>query len=385
VTKAVVLCFVGGYLPGFRFGGPVRSISTMVDLLSHDFDFRIVTPDRDLGCHVPYEGVSANQWTKVGGASVFYASPSALSFSSVVRLIRETPHDVLYLNSFFSLRFSLFQRIAIRLGLVPPRPCVMAPRGEFSSGALRIKRWKKIPFMWLVRFFRIDRDVVWHATSETELQEIKSALKYMRSNAVVAAAEVSGQVVLRREIVRASSKTLRIVFISRLAEKKNLHFLLSALQYLQTPVILDIYGSVEDERYWAKCKAAMNSLPHHIRVTYCGEVTPQSIQDVFSLYDLFAFPTHGENYGHVIAESLGSGTPVLLSDQTPWVPDRGEALTVLPLDLPAWSSALEKWALLSDQERRARGVKALEYWSAFEKTDERTQQNIDLFKLALAT
>jgi glycosyltransferase involved in cell wall biosynthesis len=30
------------------------------------------------------------------------------------------------------------------------------------------------------------------------------------------------------------------------------------------------------------------------------------------------FPTHGGNYGHVIAELLSVGTPVLLSDQTPW-------------------------------------------------------------------
>ena len=74
---------------------------------------------------------------------------------------------------------------------------------------------------------------------------------------------------------------------------------------------------------------------------------------------------------------------MLLSDQTPWLPDNEEAVTVLPLDMPAWASALEKWALFSDQERRARGEKALEYWSDIERFDERKQQNIDLFMLAL--
>lgn len=29
-------------------------------------------------------------------------------------------------------------------------------------------------------------------------------------------------------------------------------------------------------------------------------------------------PTQGENYGHVFIEALSSGTPILLSDQTPW-------------------------------------------------------------------
>src|SRR5690606_20694183 len=39
---------------------------------------------------------------------------------------------------------------------------------------------------------------------------------------------------------------------------------------------------------------------------------------LFSKYDLFFLPTRGENYGHVIAEALSMGTPVLISDQTPW-------------------------------------------------------------------
>jgi glycosyltransferase involved in cell wall biosynthesis len=30
------------------------------------------------------------------------------------------------------------------------------------------------------------------------------------------------------------------------------------------------------------------------------------------------FPTLGENFGHVIAESLSASCPVICSDQTPW-------------------------------------------------------------------
>ena len=39
---------------------------------------------------------------------------------------------------------------------------------------------------------------------------------------------------------------------------------------------------------------------------------------VFSSYDVFLFPTFGENYGHVIAEALMAGCVVITSDQTPW-------------------------------------------------------------------
>ncbi len=33
---------------------------------------------------------------------------------------------------------------------------------------------------------------------------------------------------------------------------------------------------------------------------------------------LFFLPTHGENFGHAIAEAFAAGVPVLISDTTPW-------------------------------------------------------------------
>jgi glycosyltransferase involved in cell wall biosynthesis len=35
-------------------------------------------------------------------------------------------------------------------------------------------------------------------------------------------------------------------------------------------------------------------------------------------HKLFLIPTLGENFGHVIFESLAVGCPVLISDRTPW-------------------------------------------------------------------
>lgn len=42
------------------------------------------------------------------------------------------------------------------------------------------------------------------------------------------------------------------------------------------------------------------------------------VPDKLAEYDLFFLPTLGENFGHVIAEALSSGLPVLISDTTPW-------------------------------------------------------------------
>ena len=51
---------------------------------------------------------------------------------------------------------------------------------------------------------------------------------------------------------------------------------------------------------------------------YCGALQHDEVKPVLSRYDALLFPTFSENYGHVIAESLMVGTPVIISDQTPW-------------------------------------------------------------------
>ena len=83
-------------------------------------------------------------------------------------------------------------------------------------------------------------------------------------------------------------------------------------------MVFDVYGPIEDQSHWDICKGIIDKTPSNIQINYCGAVEPDNIAATFDCYDLFLFPTLGENYGHVIAESLTVGTPVLISDRTPW-------------------------------------------------------------------
>ena len=47
VPKLKILTFIGWYLPGYRGGGPTRTLANMVDRLGDEFEFKIVTSDRD--------------------------------------------------------------------------------------------------------------------------------------------------------------------------------------------------------------------------------------------------------------------------------------------------------------------------------------------------
>ena len=69
-----VLVFIDWYYPAFKAGGPIRSISNMISLLSEDINFFIVTGDRDLLDKKPFKYVKFNAWIKQDNYSIIYTS-----------------------------------------------------------------------------------------------------------------------------------------------------------------------------------------------------------------------------------------------------------------------------------------------------------------------
>ncbi len=120
----------------------------------------------------------------------------------------------------------------------------------------------------------------------------------------------------------AEGRALRMVFLSRISPMKNLDYLLRILKKVTRQMDVSLYGTLENAEYWAECERLIQELPSHIVVHYYGEVNPRDVHNVFAEHDVFFFPTRGENFGHVIFESLSVGTSVVLSDQTPWTHDQ---------------------------------------------------------------
>jgi len=320
--KPIILVLSDYYLPGFKSGGPVRTIANMVGQLGDEFKFRIITRDRDMLDTLSYESVSVDQWNSVGKASVFYASPDRLGFSSLVKLINDTPHDILYLNSFFSYIFTILPLLARRLGKLPNRPVVLAPRGEFSLGALGIgilKTLKKKVFIAAAKYAGIYRNITWQASSEHEAQDIKRVFPGSDSKIHVAP-DLTPMLDEKQfgQIKRETNEPLKILFLSRIAPMKNLDFALEVLETVSSRAEFHIYGTIEDHSYWDNCRKIIERMPPNVSVSYYGAVNHEEVYGIMQSHDLFFLPTKGENFGHVIFEALSGGTPVLISDQTPW-------------------------------------------------------------------
>ncbi len=333
----------------------MRTLSTMVDRLGDEYRFRVLTRDRDLGDTEPYQGILPDSWLPVGKAEVCYLSPRALSLRKLRALLQNTEHDAVFLNSFFSPPFTIKPLLLRRLGLIPRVPFIVAPRGEFSPGALSHKSLKKRAYLGLARVLGLYQGTTWQAASQYEEEHIRhlfgEQVPVVVAPSLPSAPHRAEESLPRREKVAGR---LKIVFLSRVSRQKNLSGALTMLKGLRGEVQLNIYGPLEDRSYWLKCQKIIDSLPRNVQVRYQGGVTYDRVIDVLADHDLFFLPSHGENFGHVVLEALLAGCPVLISDQTPWrdLQSKGVGWD-LPLEQPErFRAALQRCINMDSQEYR---------------------------------
>ena len=142
-NKKTILIFIDWYVPGYKAGGPIKSIYSLVRYFENDFNFLVITSDTDFGETAPYPSVKSDTWVKVNNSvSVFYTSKTFLNRRNILNLMKGIKFDVIYLNSFFSFYFSLLPLLYCKLGIIK-KPLLLAPRGMLGKGALKIKSGKK--------------------------------------------------------------------------------------------------------------------------------------------------------------------------------------------------------------------------------------------------
>ena len=348
--KKVILCFIKYYLPGYRSGGPVRSIVNFVEKFSDVYDIRIVCLSHDAIDNQPYDNIIINEWNQVGKAKVFYVSNNLIKFKKIFDLLNEPKYDVIYLNSFFTFTFSIFPLLLKYFKFIDLKSCIIAPRGQFSVNAIKIKKIKKLIYIFFAKTIGLYKNVCWQASSKLELDDIKRVIGVTARNIQIVPDLNFLKWSVHNKLPYQRKDILKIVFLSRISPMKNLDFLINILAEVSYPLELSILGPKEDLHYWDVCKKLMDKLPNYIKVNIGGEVFPEEVQETFSKYDLFVFPTRGENFGHVIPEALSAGIPILLSDQTPWQKDASLGLQIIPLQRQKWVKAIEEWINLSDAE-----------------------------------
>ncbi len=362
--KPVIVVLVGGYLPGSKYGGPIRSLANMVEQLGNKFDFRIVTADRDLGDKVPYDCVPLDKWVKVGNADVIYLSRGNTFLQRLHNAVTEVDYDILYLNSIFSPYYTIAPLILNMAGKLPLRPILVAPRGELSPGSLSKKSFKKKIFLYVAKTFGLYQRVLWHASSGIDLTRIKKC--FGEKQPAIIATNIATVVFDENSLPSVPFKKcgeLTIAYLGRIAYEKNLLAVIDGLKHVNGKVCLNIYGNVDDTWYWEKCRIAIALLGENIRVVSHGPVGQDEVFHRLAENHILTLLSMGENYGHVIVEAFSCGCPVIISDQTPWrnLEKEGVGWDV-PLNEPGkFIQALQKCIDLNDSDFKIMSMGVHEY------------------------
>jgi glycosyltransferase involved in cell wall biosynthesis len=229
-----------------------------------------------------------------------------------------------------------------------------------------------------MKAFQIYRDVTFHATSMHEADDIKKW--FGQESQIVYISNLSRKIPKKIDIKEKVSGKLKVVFIGRIAQEKNLKYAIELINNLEG-VSFDIYGPVYDKRYENECREL--SFNEQQSIEFHAAIAPQDLRETISKYHVLLFPSTGENFGHVIIESLSFGLPVLISDKTPWKNlEENKAGMVIDLaDRIAWLDGILFFKKLNQEEYNDWSGKAHRYALNYSNNKETLNQYMELFSI----
>ncbi|UFH55368.1 glycosyltransferase [Spirosoma sp. KNUC1025] len=258
--------------------------------------------------------VRLNQWLTTDCGQVIYTrNPHFyLPFVHVWyswRAIRQS--DVVHVNSLFypaSIVWVILSRLM-------NKPVVWSPHGELSPAALRFRPRLKKRLLQLFRY--CSASVCFHTTSEAETFDVRS---HFGPNSRVH--EIRNMLELPVPLTPNPPQEPYLLFIGRLHPIKAIDRLIEAVsmstQFCERSYRLRIVGPEDDKAYSRKLRELVHALHLESKIiieeAVYGTMKEQLYADAF----ITILPSHSENFGNVVIESLAQGTPVIASTGTPW-------------------------------------------------------------------
>ena len=289
-------------------GGPANTIYWITkNLKNHGFEPIIVSTDKGL-----QPSVELNKWLDSDGGKTIYVKTPYLNFpihQTITSLLNFARADIVHLSSFF-FPTSFVTAFAARF---LKKKIVWSARGELDTAALNHSSLRKRPILWSIKKF-IGQYPVFHSTCDEETAYIK---KVFGEEARVF--QIPNYIEIPAKIERNAGKYL--LYIGRIHPKKAIDNLIKAVsiseEFMKSQFVLKIAGTGKKE-FVSDLKRLIEKLDLNEKVYIVGQV--EGIEKQRILTDAFwtIMPSHTENFGIVVLESLSQSTPVIASTGSPW-------------------------------------------------------------------
>lgn len=304
-----ILQINASYKPAYIYGGPTMSVSKLSEqLVKNGCTVEVFTTTANGSKELPVipgipqqvSGVTVRYFNRLSKDHTHFSPKLLLTLWKEVRSF-----DLVHIHAWWNLVSVLSCFIA----LLRKVPVVLSPRGTLSPYSFT-NRHTGIKKIFHTIFGRplLQRCHI-HTTSEREATAIAKLLRPKKIfniyNLVNFPSHIPAAV--------PQQGPLRLLFLSRIEQKKGLELLFTALAQCSLPYHLTIAGDGE-----ATYIEELKHLALQYQIQHCISWIGFKTRNKFELItqnQVLVLPSYDENFGNVVIESLCVGTAVLISKE----------------------------------------------------------------------
>ncbi len=317
-----ILHLTPAYKPAYVYGGPTMSVARLCEALSaiesQGIEIEVFCTKANGQHELP---VPSGQNQMVDGVKVTYFSrltkdhthfSPALLWALWKKIKKEKK---LYPRGEFQVHIHSWWNLVVLFGALITKiqgvPMVLSPRGMITNYT---QNNKNSLVKQLIHFF-LGKNLLQSAhiivSSQKELDDYLQVCIPKSAVIIPNLVEVPSNLPNK---ISLTTPLFKLLFLSRIEEKKGLDMLIEALAKVDFPWSLSIAGSGTDT-YIQELKSQIQHLGLNAKIHWIGHQDNIQKFEVLAAHDMLCLTSHNENFANVIIESLAIGTPVLLSEE----------------------------------------------------------------------
>lgn len=249
---------------------------------------------------------------------------SLISISTLLHDSTRVSYDLIHIHALWSPLLHSVAKCARQKGI----PIVWSPHGMLTPWAMNNKKWKKLAAWWLYQKWDLMKSNIIHATAQSEVKDVRRMGLKNKVIIVPLGVKIDDR---EERVERADGKKV-LLFVSRVQRKKGLENLVRAWAQLKQESstrstcstrlhlanwTVRIVGPDQDN-HTAELQQLCAELSVANDFEFVGPKYGDDLAREYASADLFVLPTHSENFGSVVIESLAQGVPVICTKGAPW-------------------------------------------------------------------
>jgi glycosyltransferase involved in cell wall biosynthesis len=236
-------------------------------------------------------------------------------------------------------------------------PLIVSPRGTLSKYALNRSTFQKKIFWHFLQASVLREAECLHATAVSEYEDVRR-LGFKQPVCIL-----PNGIDVPPPYKKVDSNRRKLLFLGRIHPIKGIDNLLHAWAVVEQKFPewdLHIAGP-DNGGYMAEMQALAKELKL-LRINFVGALFGNDKLQAYRKADLYVLPSHSENFGMTVAESLAAGTPAIVTKGAPWKGLQSEgAGWWIDVGVPPLVNCLEDALRISSAELSKMGILGREW------------------------